>query len=385
MKPAPHGPLQGLKVVEMPAIGPVPFCGMLLADLGADVLRLDRPHAAGLGEPLDTACDDLGRGKRSLVVDLKAPGSRERVLAILEKADIVIEGFRPGVMERLGLGPEVALRRNPRLVYGRMTGWGQHGPLAASAGHDINYLALTGALHAIGRSGEAPVPPLNLVADFGGGSLYLALGILSALHERQSSGAGQVIDAAIVDGTSSLMTLAYALRRQGLWRDERGANSLDGGAPWYDSYRCLDGQYVCVGALERKFFVELMGLIGLDADDFPDHMDRACWPALRSVLAHTFAQRSRDAWCALLEGTDCCFAPVLSMAQAPGHPHLKARGTFADPGTGMQPAAAPRFSRTPGRAGHAAPAPGCGGEEALRDWGVEGHPPTGVAEARADR
>ena len=265
MTPAPHGPLQGLKVVEMPAIGPVPFCGMLLADLGADVLRLDRPHTAGLGEPLDTACDDLGRGKRSLVADLKAPGSRERVLAILEKADVVIEGFRPGVMERLGLGPEVALRRNPRLVYGRMTGWGQHGPLAASAGHDINYLALTGALHAIGRSGEAPVPPLNLVADFGGGSLYLALGILSALHERQSSGAGQVIDAAIVDGASSLMTLAYALRRQGLWRDERGANSLDGGAPWYDSYRCLDGEYVCVGALERKFFVELMGLIGLDA------------------------------------------------------------------------------------------------------------------------
>jgi alpha-methylacyl-CoA racemase len=364
------GPLQGLKILEMPAIGPVPLCGMLLADLGADVLRLDRTADAGLGLKIDPRFDLLGRGKRSLALDLKAPASRDLVLSVLEKADVVIEGFRPGTMERLGLGPDVAHQRNPRLVYGRMTGWGQDGPLANAAGHDINYLSLTGALHAIGRKGEAPVPPLNLVADFGGGTMYLTAGILAALHERQRSGQGQVIDAAMVDGAASLMTIIYGMLAEGAWRDERGENGLDSGAPWYDTYRCRDGRYVSVGAIELKFFVDLLQRMGLDASRFPDNMDRACWPALRATLTQAFATKTRDEWCTLLEGSDACFAPVLALSEAPRHPHMAARKTFVENAGIVQPAPAPRFSRTPGAIRRPTPARGEGGAEALRDWGV---------------
>lgn len=364
------GPLSGLRILEMPAIGPVPFCGMLLADLGADVLRIDRPGGSELGETLDARNDLLGRGKRSLCIDLRAPGADQIVLAMMDKADVVLEGFRPGTMERLGLGPAPALARNPRLVYGRMTGWGQDGPLARAAGHDINYLALTGALHAIGRPGEAPTPPLNLVADFGGGSMYLALGVLAALHERQRSHRGQVIDAAIVDGTASLTTLIHALLAQGSWREERGANSLDGGAPWYDSYRCQDGAYVCIGALEPKFFAELMIRLDIAPTTFPDHLDRRCWPALREVLQARFLSRPRADWCRLLEGSDACFAPVLTWSEAPQHSHMAARATFVERGGVLQPAPAPRFSRTPGALSHEPPRPGEGGFDALQAWGV---------------
>lgn len=365
------GPLHGLKVLEMPAIGPVPFCGMLLADLGADVLRLDRTSDAGLGLKIDPRYDLLGRGKRSLALDLKAPAAKELVLSVMEKADIVIEGFRPGTMERLGCGPDVALARNPRLVYGRMTGWGQHGPLAHTAGHDINYLSLTGALHAIGRKGEAPVPPLNLVADFGGGTMYLTMGILAALHERQRSGQGQVIDAAMVDGAASLMTVIYGMLAEGAWRDERGENGLDTGAPWYDTYRCSDGRYVSVGAIESKFFADLLKLMGIAAERFPDNMERACWPELRQALTEAFASKTRGEWCSVLEGSDACFAPVLSMGEAPRHPHMVARKTFVENAGILQPGPAPRFSRTPGAIRRPTPERGEGGAEALREWGLE--------------
>lgn len=367
----PSGPLSGLKVLEFPSIGPAPFCGMLLADLGADVIRLERPEGSALGESLQPQNDLLGRGKRSFIVNLKAPEAIPTVLNMIEKADVLIEGFRPGVMERLGLGPEVALARNSRLIYGRMTGWGQSGPLANAAGHDINYLALTGALHAIGRHGEAPVPPLNLVADFGGGAMYLALGIVSALLERQQSNRGQVIDAAIVDGASSLMTLMYGLLAQGRWRDTRGENSLDGGAPWYDSYACRDGLFVCIGPIEAKFFAVLMRRLEISTDRFPDHEDRACWPKLREALVTVFASRDRAEWIALLDGSDACFAPVLSMSEAPYHPHLVARKTFVTHEGIVQPAPAPRFMRTPGRIRRSPPLPGEGGADALREWGVD--------------
>jgi alpha-methylacyl-CoA racemase len=365
------GPLKGLKVLEMPAIGPVPFCGMLLADLRADVLRLDRIGDSGLGVKVDVKYDLMGRGKRSLAIDLKAPDARELVLSLMEKADVLIEGFRPGTMERLGLGPDVAQQRNPRLVYGRMTGWGQEGPLAAAAGHDINYLALTGALHAIGRKGEAPVPPLNLGADFGGGSLYLALGILAALHERQHSGRGQVIDAAMVDGAASLMTMFYGMLAQGVWSDRRGENILDTGAPWYNTYECKDGRFVAIGALERKFFSEMVERLGIDARRFPDHMDRSCWPQLQEALSEVFRTRTRDEWCAVLEGSDGCFAPVLGLREAPQHQHMKARQTFLEHAGVVQPGPAPRFSRTPGALDRPPPRSGEGGADALRDWGVK--------------
>lgn len=360
----------------MPAIGPAPYCGMLLADLGADVLRLDRVADAGLNIEIPSAVNYVGRGKRSLALDLKAPGSTQLALALMSKADIVIEGFRPGTMERLGLGPDAALACNPGLIYGRMTGWGQHGPLSNAAGHDINYLALTGALHAIGRKGEPPVPPLNLVADYGGGALFLLVGVLAALQERQRSGLGQVIDAAMVDGVSSLMTSAFSKLAQDKWHDDRGSNILDGGAPWYDSYRCLDGRYVCVGAIEPHFFAQLSQRIGLSGEDFPNHLDRDCWPAMRQTLTDIFAKKSRDAWSALLEGTDSCFAPVLALHEAARHPHLEARGTFVELDGRLQPGPAPRFSRTPCLIDRSAPKRNEGGDEVLREWGV--HENTGA-------
>jgi len=292
----------------------------------------------------------------------------------MAKADVVIEGFRPGVMERLGLGPDAALAKNPKLVYGRMTGWGQEGPMAMAAGHDINYIALTGALHAIGRKDGKPVPPLNLVGDFGGGSLYLAMGILAALYERQQSGKGQVIDAAMVDGAASLMTLFYGLKGAGMWSDQRGANMLDSGAPWYDTYECRDGGHVAIGSIEGKFYAVLIEKLGLDPAILPKQHDRRRWPSLRAAIAAAFRTKSRDEWCAIMEGSDICFAPVLGLDEAPRHPHMAARGTFASPDGVMQPAPAPRFSRTPGSIARKPPTRGEGGEQALAEWGVARKP-----------
>jgi len=364
------GPLAGLKVIEMPAIGPVPFCGMLLADLGADVLRIDRTGEVDLGLPVEPKYELLGRGKRSLALDLKDPKAIALVLDLFAKADVVLEGFRPGVMERLGLGPDEAQQRNPKLVYGRMTGWGQEGPLAKAAGHDINYIALTGALHAIGNAGGKPVPPLNLVGDFGGGSLYLAMGVLAALYERQQSGKGQVVDAAMVDGAASLMTLFYGLKGAGMWSDQRGANILDSGAPWYDTYECKDGGYVAIGSIEGKFYAELIEKLGLDPKTLPKQHDRKRWPSLRAAIAATFRTKTRDEWCAIMEGSDICFAPVLSLEEAPQHTHMAARQTFIAPEGVVQPAAAPRFSRTPAGIRRKPPVRGEGGDEALAEWGI---------------
>lgn len=364
------GPLAGLRVIEMPAIGPVPFCGMLLADLGADVLRIDRTGEVDLGLPVEPKYELLGRGKRSLALDLKDPKAIALVLDLFAKADVVIEGFRPGVMERLGLGPDVAQQHNPKLVYGRMTGWGQQGPLAPAAGHDINYIALTGALHAIGRAEGGPVPPLNLVGDFGGGSLYLAMGVLAALFERQTSGRGQVVDAAMVDGAASLMTLFYGLKGAGLWSDTRGGNMLDSGAPWYDSYECADGGFVAIGSIEGKFYAELIQKLGLDPKILPKQHDRRNWPSLRAAIAASFRTKTRDEWCRLMEGSDICFAPILSLEEAPRHPHMAARETFVAPDGVTQPAPAPRFSRTPGGIARKPPVRGEGGAAALAEWGV---------------
>ncbi|HEX6956468.1 MAG TPA: CaiB/BaiF CoA-transferase family protein [Ferrovibrio sp.] len=364
------GPLTGLKVIEMPAIGPVPFCGMLLADLGADVLRIDRVGESDLGLKVETKYALNGRGKRSLALDLKDAKAIRLMLELIAKADVLIEGFRPGVMERLGLGPDVALDRNPKLVYGRMTGWGQEGPLASAAGHDINYIALTGALHAIGLKDGKPVPPLNLVGDFGGGSLYLAMGVLAALYERQQSGRGQVVDAAMVDGAASLMTGFYGMMGAGIWSDRRGSNILDTGAPWYDTYECKDGLFISIGSIEGKFYAELIKVLGLDPATLPKQYDRRNWEILRSAFAASFRTKSRDEWCALMEGTDICFAPVLSLEEAPKHKHMAARKTFAEIGGVVQPSPAPRFSRTPGAIRSAPVERDQGGAEALRDWGV---------------
>jgi len=339
-----QGPLQGVRVLELAGLGPAPFCAMLLSDLGADVVRIDRPQVR------PPAFDLLARGRTLLSLDLKRPEDVEAALALAEQADVLIEGFRPGVMERLGLGPEVVLARQPRLVYARMTGWGQAGPLAQAAGHDLNYLALSGALHAMGRPDSPPPPPLNLAADFGGGALYLAMGICAALVERTRSGRGQVIDAAMTDGAASLATLFYGLRHAGIWQDARGANLLDGGAPFYDCYECGCGGFVAVGALEPQFYALLLSKLGLeDSPVFAGaQMDRSAWPARKALLAETFKARPRAEWCALLEGSDACFAPVLDWAEAPEHPHNQARGTFARVDGITQPGPAPRFSRTPG-------------------------------------
>jgi alpha-methylacyl-CoA racemase len=336
------GPLAGLRVVEFAGIGPVPFAAMLLADMGADIVRVVRPSASALDKR-----DIVERGRRVVALDLKNAEGRESALMLLERANVVLEGFRPGVMERLGLGPDVALRRNPRLVYGRMTGWGQTGPLAAAAGHDIDYIALTGALHAIGEAGGGPVPPLNLLGDFGGGALYLVVGVLAALFEAQRSGRGQVVDAAIVDGAASLLTFIYAAIARGVWRDERGGNLLDGGAPFYTTYRCADGEYIAVGALEPQFHEVLIARLGLDQKAFQDRLNPESWPRLRQLLQQTFAQRARQEWCDLLEGTDACFAPVLALGKAVAHPHMAARNVFEALDGVLCPAPAPRFSRTP--------------------------------------
>jgi alpha-methylacyl-CoA racemase len=365
------GPLSGVKVLELAGIGPGPFCGMLLADMGADVLRVDRLEASDLGLPLDPQFDIVARGRRSIGLDLKRPQAIETALALVEKADVLIEGFRPGVTERLGLGPDACLARNPRLIYGRITGWGQDGPLAQAAGHDINYIAICGALHAIGRRAQAPVPPLNLIGDYGGGAMYLAFGIACGLVERQSSGRGQVIDAAMSDGAASLMSIFYGRMAAGAWRDERGTNAIDGGAPWYGVYETADGKYVAIGSIEGRFYAELIKRLDLDPATLPGQHERARWPELHARLRDVFKQRTRDEWCETLEGHDVCFAPVLSLTEAPSHRHNRARGTFVERAGVIQPAPAPRFSRTPGRVERGAPRRGQGGRAALAEWGFD--------------
>ena len=363
------GPLQGIKVVEFAGIGPGPFCGMLLSDMGAEVVRVER---LGVGGALDALFpperDVLARGRRSIAIDLKHPAGLEAALALAARADVLIEGFRPGVMERLGLGPDECLARNPRLVYGRMTGWGQTGPLAHAAGHDIDYIALSGALHAIGGK-EAPVVPLNLVGDFGGGAMLLAFGVACALVEARASGRGQVIDAAMTDGAALLMAMFWTLQAAGLWSSERAANILDGGAHFYGTYACADGKWLAVGALEPRFYRLLLEGCGIDDPAFANQWDRAAWPALREKLAAVFRTRPRDAWCALLEGTDACVAPVLELAEAPAHPHHRARGTFLEVGGILQPGPAPRFSRTAAEVQGPPVAPGADTEPVLSDWG----------------
>ena len=363
------GPLTGLRVLEFEAIGPGPFCGMLLADMGADVLLVDRPAAAELGVERERASDLLMRGKRSVMLDLKSPGGVEAALRLMARADAIIEGFRPGVMERLGLGPDAALARNARLVYGRMTGWGQDGPLAPRAGHDINYIALAGVLNAIGRAGEPPVPPLNLVGDFGGGGMLLGFGIVCALLEAQRSGRGQVVDAAMIDGASLLATMFAGLIAEGRWKEERDANILDGGAPWYDAYETRDGKYVAIGAIESRFYEELLARLGLAGQPLPAQHDRARWPELRARLAAAFRSRTREEWCKAFEGSDACFAPVLSFSEARRHAHNQARAGFVSLGGIEQPAPAPRFSRTQARVSRTPPARGAGGLAALGAWG----------------
>jgi len=362
------GPLEGLKVVEMAGIGPGPFCAMLLADMGADVVRIDRRMpAAGV----DKKYQILNRGRRSISLDLKDPDDLETVLRLIEKADALIEGFRPGVMERLGLGPDACFRRNPAIVYGRMTGWGQAGPLSHAAGHDINYIALTGALHAIGNVDQGPVPPLNLVGDFGGGAMYLAFGLMCGLHETQSSGQGQIVDVAMTDGAAHLMAMMYSLKHNQMWSEFRGANLLDGGAHFYGTFECADGEWVAIGSIEPQFYALLLEKAGVDDERFERQMDAANWPALKNALAQIFRSKTRDQWCTLMEGTDVCFAPVLSMTEAPGHPHNRARQTFVEYDGVVQPAPAPRFSRTEPELSRSPPAPGEHTAEILKDWGID--------------
>ncbi|MDP1821407.1 MAG: CaiB/BaiF CoA-transferase family protein [Acidimicrobiales bacterium] len=341
------GPLAGTKIIEIAGIGPGPFCAMMLSDMGADVIRVDRAQNVLGGNPASPPADLLTRGRRSVGVDLKHPDGVETVLTLIESADGLIEGFRPGVMERLGLGPDAALGRNPRLVYGRMTGWGQDGPYSSTAGHDINYIALAGALDAIGNKGGPPVPPLNLVGDFGGGGMFLAFGLVCGILRARETGEGQVVDAAMVDGSAVLMTMFHSLRAMGIWEDERGSNMLDTGAHYYDVYECSDGTYVSIGSIEPQFYAELLRLTGLEGEALPGQHDKTQWPAMKARLREIFGSKTRDEWCALMEGTDVCFAPVLSLAEAPGHPHNVHRGTFLELDGVVQPAPAPRFSATP--------------------------------------
>jgi len=363
------GPLSGLTIVELAGIGPGPMCSMMLGDMGADVIRVDRTKAHVMDRLADPKFAVHNRSRRSVSVDLQKKEGVEVVLRLIEKADGITEPFRPGVAERLGLGPDVCLARNPRLVYGRMTGWGQEGPLAHAAGHDINYIGLAGVLHAIGRKGEAPLPPLNLVGDFGGGALYLAFGVVAALLEREKSGRGQVVDAAMVDGAASLMTLMFGLHAAGRWVERRGENLLDSGAPFYEVYETRDGKYVAVGSLEPKFYRELLRLTGLEKEDLPPQHDTASWAAMKQRFASIFRTKTREQWCRIMEGSEVCFAPVLSMAEAPAHPHNRHRKTFVERDGVTQPAPAPRFSRTPGAIRRPPSAPGADTVAALRDWG----------------
>ncbi len=363
------GPLEGLRVIELAGIGPGPFCAMMLADMGAEVLRIDRPRKVPLGTPIAAEFDFTLRNRRSAAVDLGHADGAGVVLRMVERADALIEGFRPGVAERLGVGPEACLERNPKLVYGRMTGWGQDGPLAGAAGHDANYIALSGALHTIGPAGGPPIPPLNLVGDFGGGALYLAFGVMAAVFEAGRSGRGQVVDAAMVDGAASLMAPVYGRYAAGTWIDERGRNVLDGGCHFYGVYETRDAKYVAIATIEPKFYAELLERIGLGEETLPEQWDEATWPDMRVRFEAIFRQRTREEWRALLEGTDTCFAPVLSLGEAAGHPHMAARGTFVDFAGVRQPAPAPRFSRTAPDIRLPPAVAGMHTDEALGDWG----------------
>jgi len=367
------GPLTGLRVIEMVGLGPCPFAAMMLADMGAEVIRIDRKTKPGekvVFPILGTRFDVLARGRRSLALDLKLVTDQKILLELISKADILLEGFRPGVMERLGLAPEVCQARNPKLVYGRITGWGQHGPLAQAAGHDINYLALTGMLHAMGRADTPPPPPLNLVADFGGGAMMLAFGVVCAALEAQKSGQGQVVDAAMVDGSALLGAMLYGFKQFGAWSNDRGNNLLDGGAPFYDSYACADGKFITIGAIEPQFYALLLQLTDVHDPDFQAQMNVATWPQLKLKFATLFATKTRQAWCEILEGTDVCYAPVLDMDEAPDHPHNQARGNFIDVAGVKQPAPAPRFSRTPPEISMPPARAGQHSGDILRDWGL---------------
>ena len=361
------GPLKGLQIIEMAGIGPAPFCGMVLSDLGANVIRVDRVTSAGSVSRQEAN----NRGKKSIAVDLKTPKGIEIVLNLVEASDAIFEGFRPGVMEKLGLGPDVCLQKNKKIVFGRMTGWGQEGPLAFAAGHDINYISLSGVLATIGRPGSPPVPPLNLIGDYGGGGMLLALGLVAALFETKSSGKGQVIDAAMVDGSALLMTMIYTMRGMGLWKDSLGSNFLDGGAHFYDTYECKDGKYISIASIEPKFYQLLREITPLEDSIFDDQLSRESWPEQKKALKEIFLKKTQQEWCGLMEGTDICFAPVLNMAEAPEHPHNKARNTFIELEGIVQPAPAPRFSRT---VPEVCPAPAYVGEhteEVLKSIGMQ--------------
>jgi alpha-methylacyl-CoA racemase len=371
-------------VIEFAGIGPAPMCAMMLSDMGADVVRIDRIENAGLGIDLPERFSFLNRGRRSIAIDLKSEAGIQAILKMLDAADALVEGFRPGVMERLGLGPDVCLKHNPKLVFGRVTGWGQDGPLARAAGHDINYIALSGALHAIGRSDdEPPAPPLNLVGDFGGGTLYIVVGILAALLEVQRSGRGQVVDAGMVDGAISLMTATYGMKAAGIYVDKRATNILDGGAHFYNAYETKDGKYVSIGSIEAKFYAELLERLGIDPGTVPPQEDREQWPAMTEKLKAIFLSKTRDEWCAIMENTDVCFAPVLTSEEAPEHPHNKERAAFVECGGVMHPAPAPRFDKTPCSIKGPAAAPGQHTDEALADWGLSSDEIAALREAKA--
>jgi len=363
------GPLAGIKVVELAGIGPGPMCAMLLSDMGAEVLRVDRVTPSGLGMKREPRFDLLNRGRRSVAIDVKTDEGRETALRLIDQADALIEGFRPGVMERLGLGPEPCLARNPALVYGRMTGWGQSGPISHAAGHDINYIALTGALHAVGPRNGPPVVPLNLFGDFGGGALYLAFGIACGIIEARESGQGQIVDAAMTDGSASLMTMFYGMLASGNWNDRRGSNAVDGGSHFYTIYETKDAKHVSIGSIEAKFYAELLQLTGLVEETLPEQFDADSWETMREKLTVIFKSKTRDEWVAIMEGSDVCFAPVLSLSEAPEHPHNKSRETFVEVDGIVQPAPAPRFSRTEAAIQSPPPSPGQHTGDALADWG----------------
>lgn len=360
------GPLEGVKIIEVGGIGPGPFCAMMLSDMGAQVIRIERKGHVALTEP---KFDVMMRNRRSVSINLRKPEGVSAVLKMVEQVDALQEGFRPGVIEKLGLGPNACLERNPRLVYGRMTGWGQEGPLARVAGHDINYISLSGALHTFGRKGEKPVAPLNMVGDFGGGGMLLAFGMVCALFETQKSGQGQVIDAAMIDGSTALMAMIYGLRALGFWKDERGVNLLDSGAHFYDAYETADGKYISVGSIEPQFYALLLQHAGIDDPDFKNQLDLKKWPEFKEKITEIFKTKTRDQWCEIMEGTDVCFAPVLSLNEAPEHPQNKLRNTFIEVEGVRQPAPAPRFSRTISEIKNPPPKPGENTEEVLLDFG----------------
>ena len=377
------GPLTGLKVVELAGLGPGPFAAMMLADMGADVIKVDRASASRGGNPDAPPADVLARNRQSIGVDLKNPDGVEAVLTLVQEADVLLEGFRPGVCERLGLGPDVCLERNPRLIYGRMTGWGQDGPWAPRAGHDINYVALSGTLAMIGRRDDAPVPPINLVGDFGGGGMLLAYGVLAALFERSVSGEGQVIDAAMVDGSALLASMMYGLKAMGIWDGGRGGNMLDTGAHFYEVYETVDGKFVSIGGIEPQFYAELLERLGLDPDEMPKQNDATRWDDSKAIFAARIATKTRDEWDEIFDGSDACYAPVLEPDEAVTHPHNQKRGTFVDVAGVVQPAPAPRFSRTPPGVPRPAAHLGQHTFEALARWGFTEEQLQGLADGGA--